>query len=304
MLPLARGTLEAVERAVAAYRPDELVVDQYALAGALAARRLGLVWATLVPTSFLQADATIAGLPRVKAWLDAQLGALQAEAGLDPVPAPERSPHLVVAFSIPSLAGKPRAVPTNHRFVGPAIEHRLALDGAASFPWSDLRRRPRVLVTVGSWSAYRQERFFATAVEALADMPLQAVVIGPPEAVPEAGNVLTVRPWVNNLALFPHVDAVVCHGGQGTVFEALAHALPVVMAPVSFDHPFVAQEVVAAGAGVRVRAVRTGVAELRDAVGAVLAEPRYREAATRIQAAFRRAGGAPAAADALEGLIG
>ena len=51
------------------------------------------------------------------------------------------------------------------------------------------------------------------------------------------------------LALLRHVDAVVCHGGHNTLCEALALGLQLVLAPVRDDHPLVADQVVAAGAG-------------------------------------------------------
>src|SRR6266851_7708592 len=49
IVPFARFTLPAVERAAQAYRPDVMVVDQHALAGAIVAHRHGLRWASLAP---------------------------------------------------------------------------------------------------------------------------------------------------------------------------------------------------------------------------------------------------------------
>jgi UDP:flavonoid glycosyltransferase YjiC (YdhE family) len=48
VIPMARFTLPAVDRAIGEYRPDVVVVDQHALAGALAADRHALPWATLI----------------------------------------------------------------------------------------------------------------------------------------------------------------------------------------------------------------------------------------------------------------
>jgi MGT family glycosyltransferase len=125
--------------------------------------------------------------------------------------------------------------------------------------------------------------------------------VAPPELVDDPPPNFVVRPSVPFLALLERVDAVVCHGGQNTVNEALAHALPLVVAPLAFGSGWaVARQVVGAGAGVRVRAVRLTARELREAVATVLAEPRYRQAAQRVQASFRAAGGAGAAADELE----
>jgi UDP:flavonoid glycosyltransferase YjiC (YdhE family) len=45
------------------------------------------------------------------------------------------------------------------------------------------------------------------------------------------------------------------------------------------------------------------VADLRAAVGTVLGDPGYREAAARLRTSFAQAGGAPAAADRLAALL-
>jgi UDP:flavonoid glycosyltransferase YjiC (YdhE family) len=82
----------------------------------------------------------------------------------------------------------------------------------------------------------------------------------------------------------------------------LAHGLPLVLAPIRDDQPIVADQVVRAGAGLRVRFGRVGAAELRAAVDTVLDEPGYRAAAEVVARSFREAGGAAAAADAVEAL--
>jgi UDP:flavonoid glycosyltransferase YjiC (YdhE family) len=75
-----------------------------------------------------------------------------------------------------------------------------------------------------------------------------------------------------------------------------------VVAPIRDDQPVIAQQVVAAGAGVRVRFGRVRPRDIVDAVEDVLTRSSYREAARRIRASFEAAGGAAAAATALEAL--
>jgi UDP:flavonoid glycosyltransferase YjiC (YdhE family) len=95
---------------------------------------------------------------------------------------------------------------------------------------------------------------------------------------------------------------VICHGGHNTTCEALAHGLPLVIAPIKDDQPIVADQVVAAGCGLRVKFGRVQAGELRDATQRILAEPAFHAAANRIRSSFHAAGGAPAAARALEEL--
>jgi UDP:flavonoid glycosyltransferase YjiC (YdhE family) len=105
---------------------------------------------------------------------------------------------------------------------------------------------------------------------------------------------------VPQLALMNHVDAVISHGGHNTVCEALAHGLPLVVTPIRDDQPIIAQQVVSAGAGVRLKYTRVRAGEIRTALDSVLHTPDYAANARRVQESFRAAGGASAAADHLE----
>ncbi|RMH39476.1 MAG: glycosyltransferase [Deltaproteobacteria bacterium] len=294
--PLARQMVPGVDAAIDRWRPDVVVVDQQAVAGAIAARRRALPWVTFATTSAGVVDP-LAGLPKVRAWLDELIAGLFAAAGVDAGPAPERSPYLVVAFSTRALVGD-AALPGRVEFVGPSISDR---PEPVDFPWSALRDGPRVLVTLGTVNARAGARFFGEVVEALGGGPIQVVLVAPRDCAPAAmpDNVLR-RDFVPQLALLPHVDAVVCHAGHNTVVEALAHGRPLVVAPIVDDQPVVAQQVVEAGAGIRVKFGRVRAPALRDAVMRVLDESAFAEAASRIAESFARAGGAPRAADLIE----
>lgn len=297
-VPLARGMLPGVDAVVEAFQPDALVVDQQAVAGALVARRRGLSWATLATTSAGLTDP-LAGLPKVRKWLDDQLAALEREAGLDPILEPDRSPHLVIAFTTPALMGDASKLGHHVHFVGPAIVDR---PETTPFPFEALAPGPRVLVSLGTVNTEAGERFYATAVEALDGAPVQVVLVAPERLVPRVPENFLVRSFVPQLRLLPHLHAVVCHAGHNTVCEALSNGLPLVVLPIKDDQPVVAQQVADAGAGIRLKFGRVTAPELRGAVLRALSEPSFREAAARIQASFREAGGAARAAELLAGL--
>lgn len=297
LVPLGRFMLPGVEDAIRRWRPDVLVADQQALAGALAARRLGVAWATTCTTPSWGVVDELTGLPKVKEWIDVQVAQLERDAGLPPIPTPDLSSRLVVIFSTELLVDPDREWPPHYRFVGPSIEDR---PDDTPFPWDTLGDRRRVFVTLGTVSADTGGAFYRATVDALRDLGVQVIVAAPPELVPDAPPSFVVRQRVPQLALLPHVDAVVCHAGHNTVCEALANGLPLVVAPIRDDQPVVAGQVVRAGAGIRVRYGRVSPASLREAVTRVLGEPDFRRAAERVRESFSAAGGADAAATALE----
>ncbi|MFG2126827.1 glycosyltransferase [Streptomyces sp. NPDC048751] len=301
LLPLAEAMAPGVRMAVAEFRPDVVVADQQAFAGALVAERLGVPWATSATTSAEFTDP-LSGLPKVREWLDERLADLRATIG-DPAGTtdPRFSPHLVLAFSTPELAGQRAGV----RWAGPSIAAR---PSPSEFPWEWLDAgRATVLVTLGTANTDVGGRFLDVCRDALRERAdrVQGVIVDPGGTLGAPGDdkdVLVVAS-VPQLALLERgVDAVVCHAGHNTVCEALWHGVPLVVAPIRDDQPVVAGQVADAGAGVRVRFGRVGARKLGAALDTVLDEPDCRTAADRIRTAFRAAGGARAAAVHLDEL--
>jgi UDP:flavonoid glycosyltransferase YjiC (YdhE family) len=273
VLPVARQMVPGIHAAIDAFGPDVLVVDQQALAGAAVADLRGLL---------------------VDAGLDGDRAA-----SFDP----RFSPHLVLALTTAELVGPADGFPDHYALVGPLIGDR---PDDTPFPWDwldDAPEMPLVLVTLGTLNWRGGERFYAAAAEAVHAMDARAVFVAPRDLLPDPPPGVLVAPRVPQLALLPHVDAVVSHGGHNTVCEALANGLPLVIAPIRDDQPVIADQVAWAGAGVRVKFGRITSAALQTALESVLTEPGYRAAAERVRASFASAGGAPMAADRLESLL-
>lgn len=297
VVPFARSILSAVEKAAHDFRPDVLVVDQHALAGAAVAHRLGLRWATLCPQA-LELTRPLRDRPKVEAWIAQQIATVAPDPAVDL----RFSPYLVIAFTGTVLTGPQTQFPDHVALVGPAIGSRPPVPG---FPHDALDPdRALVLVTMGTLAQDIATSFYARMVAALRPLGdrVQAVVVAPPGAVPQPPPHLLVTPRAPVLDLLDRTSAVVCHGGLNTTCEALAHGVPLVVAPIKHDQPVIASQVAQAGAGIRVRFARVTAEQLREAVTAVLDDPSYRTAAARARDCFAAAGGAPAAAAHLAAL--
>ncbi|WP_410566372.1 glycosyltransferase [Amycolatopsis sp. cmx-4-61] len=299
LVPLADAMAPGVAAALDAFAPHVVVADQQALAGGLLAEAAGLPWVTSATTSAELVDP-LAGMPKVGEWVAALLDGLRGRlAGGRGAADPRFSPHGVLAFTTRELLG-PAAVAPSVRLVGPALGAR---PSAPDFPWEWLEPpRPTVLVSLGTANTAAGARFLAATAAAFAGRPARAVIADPGGVLGDVPPNVLVRPHLPQLPLLPRVDAVLCHAGHNTVCEALWHGLPLVVAPIRDDQPIVAAQVVAAGAGVRLRFGRADAPRIATAVDEVLTEPAYRRAAEVVAASFREAGGSAAAAGHLEQL--
>jgi len=293
LVPLARSMRPGIAAAVDEFAPDVMCCDQQAVAGGLVARTRGVKWASLATTSAGISDP-LGALPQVKKWFEDLIYSLEQESNLPR--AGELSPQLVIAFTTSALV--PGEFPPHYKLVGPSIADR---PETTPFPFDQLHH-PCVLVSMGTVNAELSGRFYAVTVEALADQPYQVVLVAPPELVPHTPANFITRRYVPQLSLLSHVDAVVCHGGHNTTCEALAHGLSLAIAPIKDDQPIVADQVVAAGAGLRLKFGRVQAPELREAVTRILSDSSLRTGAARVRDSFIAAGGAPKAADHLEAL--
>ena len=300
IMPLARAMLPGVTNAVAQFAPHVIVADQQAIAGAVAARQAGIAWVTSAstPGELLRPP----GMEQVEAWVRDQMTAFQLACGVSDPSDLRFSDRLVLVFTTAALIGDTRGFGARFVFTGPALARRPGRESSFPWEWLDPGRR-HLLVTLGTLSGPAGPRFFRTVIDALADLggELQAVLAAPPgdQAPPH----ILFAGHVPQLALLPHMSAVVCHGGQNTVCEALAYGLPLVVTPMRHDQPIIARQVTDAGAGVALRIDRLRATELRQAVRAVLDDPSYRAAAGVVRDSFAAAGGATTAADRLEKLV-
>jgi MGT family glycosyltransferase len=198
-------------------------------------------------------------------------------------------------------------VPREFQFAGDTFDDRFRFVG----PSPGIREddggwlppdRPVLLVSLGTAFNDRPE-FFRTCLEAFADRGPVAMAIGQHVAVDDLGPVpanIDVRPWFPQPAVLRHAAAFVSHAGMGSTMEALYYGVPLVCVPQMMEQEANAARVAELRLGVRLAPDGLTVAGLRAAVDAVTADAAVRAALDRMRLATRAAGGAVAAADAIE----
>jgi UDP:flavonoid glycosyltransferase YjiC (YdhE family) len=109
-----------------------------------------------------------------------------------------------------------------------------------------------------------------------------------------------VEAFLPHRPILKRAACVVAHGGMGITQKALAAGVPVCVVPFCRDQFEVARRVEISGAGTRLHHKRLTAGRLRGAVHATID---MRPGAQRVAESFARAGGAQAAADAVEELL-
>jgi MGT family glycosyltransferase len=197
------------------------------------------------------------------------------------------------------------AVPSRRErfhFVGPLIaggERTAELAASGLRARSALAGRRRVYVSMGTIAGEARNlgtAFFMPFVEAFAGRSDWEVVISVGKAIaPEAFGTLpdnvTVRQFVPQVALLPHVDVFVTHAGANSMHEALYCDVPMVCIPCFGDQHVNTQRVVAAGAGVPLAFDAVSAERVRSEVDRVAADASFRANAVRLGNTLRSCGG-------------
>jgi hypothetical protein len=142
---------------------------------------------------------------------------------------------------------------------------------------------PTVYLTMGT-VFNRTPGLLAMLIEALGGLELEVIAtIGRDLSVDDLGDVppnVHVEQFIPQALVLERCDAVICHGGYGSVMGPLRVGLPIVCVPLaSLDNILNAQRVAKLGAGISITENERSAAAVRQATAAILADDRYRRAA-------------------------
>lgn len=274
LLANAESMVDDLAELAARWRPDVLVFEPTALAGPIAAAAVGVPAVRhLYGTDLLLRARPL--LPELVAPLATRLGVAPPDAfgvsTIDPTPA---------SLQVP---GDYERLPMRYDpFNGPGAS-------AAPLPAAD---RPRVCVTWGHTMArLAPEHFLVGGIAAaLAGAGIQVVAAvtaaqrGLVGDVPDGVRIVVDAPLRQ---VVPHCDAVVAHGGAGTLLTTLRAGLPSLLVPQLPDHAGHAGRLLAAGAGEVLTRDEATPERVVAEVGRLVTDGPHRAAARRLQAEMR-----------------
>ncbi len=282
----------------ARWQPHVIVRDQAELGGYLAAERLGL------PHAVVQ---TVVFRPRLHHLMAAPLNRLRVAGGL------AADPSLDTLYRYLFLSTAPPSYP-DPTIAFPPTTHPLRpvpFDQSGDEPrpaWLDaLPDQPIVYATLGTTSVNRRPDIFRAILEGLRDQSLTLILtIGrdqdPTQFGPQPPHVHVER-YVPQTHLFPRCRVVIAHGGSGTTMAALAHGLPMVLAPLAADQPENAERCAALGVARVIQPAALTPETVRTNVLTVLRDPVYQHNARRLRAEIAAMPGPEHAVELLERLV-
>ena len=253
--------LPSMREAFADWRPDFVLREPCEYASAVVAKERGIATAQVAISLAQHEDNSI----------DAAAPALEAHRP-DLVAALRSSPY-VTRFPGPL---DPSPFPNTIRFHETRSPKPLP-------DWWQGSDAPLVYLTFGTVLGHMTiaADVYRQAVDALTDVPARVLLtVGRKFDSEQLGPVpdnVHVEAWVDQDDVLERADVVVCHGGSGTAFGAIAAGVPLVLVPVFADQFGNSRRIADAGAGVVVEA-----AGIQAALTNVLHEPRYRRHAERL----------------------
>lgn len=319
--------LDSTQPALVQTGVDALLINEIALTGPTLAQLLGLPYfiiSTSVPHNFgWDAYPRFSGYRYSASWFSGLQNALlevsavnvhgpirrvlnryRRQLGLGPVQEVARLyPALAQITQLPQCLDFPYSrLPSDFHYTGP-FANGIARP-TVDFPWDRLDGRPLIYASLGT-TRNVQPGVFRMIAEACQDLDLQLVIslggrFDPNSFADLPGNPLVTR-FAPQLELLKLANVVITHGGPNTVFESLMEGKPMVAIPLALDQPAVSARLARLNVAEVLPVMRLSAKRILTAVTRVLHDPRYRDAAVKLQTKLRSLHGLERAVELIEG---
>ncbi len=191
-------------------------------------------------------------------------------------------------------------LPPHHKYVGPLFWE---MPGEAQ---KQLRKSgpPWVLIAVSTSPQPGDLAIVKNALGALETMDFRILVTlalghNKDDLGPLPVNVY-VSGYTPHSKILPHCRFVISHAGHGIVMKSMTYGIPTVLVPWGRDQPGVATRAKRLGTAVVVPKSECSVPTLTEAIGMILADPKYLERSQALSNRLRNVDGVTVAVDHIE----
>ncbi|MGW5049946.1 macrolide family glycosyltransferase [Actinokineospora sp. NPDC004072] len=308
MLAETRAAYAALERVVRDDRPDVIVADVLSTAGWLLGQATGIpvvrTWPVFASNSEFSLHQDYESRSDTDESMAAFFGAVAAfldEVGLSAAVSPhqffDNEADRNIALFPRELQPRGETFDERFTFITPCIR---PAEGSAEVGWL-AAARPLAVVSLGT--VFNEKiGFFRTCIEGVERLGWHtAAALGgkvAPELVGPISERVLLRATLPMIDTLRHAAVAVTHGGLTSTIEALAHGVPVLIAPQIGEQRAVADSVERLGLGVRLREPFTA-AELADVLKEVVNDAAMAERLAAFQRTLRRGRGGGEFADAV-----
>ena len=322
--------LRDAPKAIRSEQIEALLVDQAEFAGGSVAEHLGVPFVTAILTLPLDLHSS---LPFGRLWVETEedlglrdrnpagnsrLGFAQSSIlaliarqrrkwGLAPkISFDAFDSELAQIAQVPACFDFRDRKPPSFHYTGPFFDQTGREE--VCFPWHRVdSSRPLVFVSMGTLQN-GIERIFRVVAETCADLPVQLVISLGGGLSPEIFGDLPGKPilvrYAPQLQLLSRAALTIFHGGLNTALESLAHGVPMIAIPITFDQPEVAARIVWTGTGKMIPISEFTPERLRTEMREILGNPEYRSKAKLLQKQISAINGVQRAADIVERVLG
>ncbi|WP_223986767.1 macrolide family glycosyltransferase [Arthrobacter sp. NicSoilB8] len=292
--------------------PDAVCFDAMTLSGSMAAEKIGAPPIALMPTYATNEHFSLRSLmpapppgsaddmAKVRMAMGRLLAEFAAEQGVrtprmfDGPPAPFN-----IVFIPREFQPKGETFDDRFRFVGPSVGGR-DIDGE----WTRERTGPLLFISLGTTPLNRQPDFFKMCLDAFGGSDWDvAMAVGEQTSMAELGTIpsnVRIRPFFPQLQVLRQAAVFITHAGMNSTMEALYYAVPMLAVPQQPEQAATARRLEELGLGRHLAAEDVAPEALRAAVDSLHTDAGVWRNVAAMSNIVRNAGGAVAAAEAIE----
>lgn len=294
-------------------KPDCIIADSMAVWGRFAALKMNIPFvsstttfafnrysAKIMKPSFAQVFAMLKAMPSMRRDIRKLRSAgYPVKNGLSLIQNDNDTDTLVYTSSLFQPCAD--TFSSHYAFIGPCVSGRESAAVPSAEMKSELDGRKLIYISLGTVNNNLPD-FYRCCIQAFRDCDVDVMMaVGKDLPLVQLGEIpesFIVKPSVDQLDVLRRAAVFISHGGMNSVNESLSFEVPLVLTPQTPEQGAVAARAVQLNAGVLLKEIRPET--IRQTVEQVLQDQSIKESIAVIARSFRQAGGAKAAAEAIE----